>query len=131
MCFSPGQDRERSYRWWTKLSNPIGPRENRDLLAPKGPQKGPLLGPKNIGKSCSSSFGPQRAPFDETTRVFPLFQTLPTFWAERFGILEFWFLAIWGPRVLQALSTFFSGPHVHGLAKSYLILSVNRSESIK
>ena len=39
-----------------------------------------------------------------------LIGTCPTFWAERIGFLEFWILAILGPRVLRALSTFFLNP---------------------
>ena len=39
-----------------------------------------------------------------------LIGTCPTFWAERIGFWEFWILAILGPRVLRALSTFFLNP---------------------
>ena len=44
-----------------------------------------------------------------------LIGTCPTFWAERIGFLEFWILAILGPRVLRALSTpFFWAPQSLG-----------------
>ena len=44
-----------------------------------------------------------------------LIRTRPTFWAERIGFLEFWILAILGPRVLRALSTpFFWAPQSLG-----------------
>ena len=49
-----------------------------------------------------------------------MFQTLPTFWVERIEILEFWMLAISGPRVLRALSTFFPLAILGHLEKSSL-----------
>ena len=54
-----------------------------------------------------------------------MFQTLPTFWAERIEILEFWILAIWGSRVLRALSTFFPLAMLAHLEKSSLNYPVN------
>ena len=43
---------------------------------------GTLLGPKVPRKTHPHQFCSERVSFDEITYVFPLFQALPTFWAE-------------------------------------------------